>query len=264
MLIPIRDHNPTHQRPYVTYLLMAINIGVFVSYAELFAHERALMRFFSDWGMVPARISAGQGWYSLLTHQFLHGGLLHLGSNMLFLWIFGNNMEEVWGRWKFLGFYLACGVMAGLLQYWAEPDSYIPMVGASGAIAGVLGGYLLFYPRARIDLFFFLIIIFRIIPAPAWLVLGGWFALQLLGGLSTPADVGGVAYWAHAGGFVAGIALSAPLWFRRGGTAFWTRCLGQPPHPEARYRFVQSNVPSTGRNKRFHPSPWKRRNPWER
>lgn len=262
MLIPIRDHNPTLQRPYVTYLLMVVNIGIFISYAPLFAQERLLMQFFMEWGMVPARLSAGEGWSSLLTHQFLHGGWLHLGSNMLFLWIFGNNMEEVLGRWKFLIFYLLCGVAAGGAQYLAEPASFIPMVGASGAVAGVLGGYLLFYPRARIDLFLFLIILFRIIPAPAWVVLGGWFALQLLGGLSTPADVGGIAYWAHAGGFLAGVALCLPLWLRLGGTAFWARCLGHPPHAEARYPIAGTDLAELGK---YHPSPWKkRRNPWKR
>ncbi|MCC5958250.1 MAG: rhomboid family intramembrane serine protease [Rhodobacteraceae bacterium] len=259
MLIPIRDHNPSARRPYVTYALIVANIVVFIGYAGLFAQERALMHFFQNWGMLPARLGMGDGYATLLTHQFLHGDLVHLGSNLLFLWIFGNNMEDVWGHFRFLGFYLLCGVAAAGLQFAADPTSVIPMVGASGAIAGVLGGYLLFYPRARVDLFLFLIIIFRVIPAPAWVVLGGWFALQILGGVSAPAGVGGVAYWAHAGGFMAGVALSFPLWQRLGGRAFWSRCLGQPPHPEARYRFVASNVPKAGKPARFRPNPWRRR-----
>lgn len=258
MLIPIRDHNPSSKWPYVTYALIMVNVLVFLGYAGLFAQERLLIQFFGQWGMLPARISAGQGLETLVSHQFLHGDLFHLGFNMLFLFIFGNNMEDVWGHWKFLAFYLICGVAAAGAQFLADPGSTIPMVGASGAVAGVLGGYLLFYPRARVDLFLFLIIIFRIIPAPAWVVLGGWFALQVFGGLSTPSDIGGVAYWAHAGGFLAGVVLCWPLWQRLGGRAFWSRCLGQPPHPEARYRIVRSNVPKSGKTTRFRPSPWRR------
>ncbi len=258
MLIPIRDHNPSNLRPYVTYALLVANLVIFIAYTPLFADERVLMRFFLEWGMVPARLSAGDGHFTLLSHQFLHGDMLHLGSNMLFLWIFGNNMEEVWGRWKFLGFYLICGLAAAGLQYGADPLSRIPMVGASGAIAGVLGGYLLFYPRARVDMFLFLLVIFRIIPIPAWVVLGSWFVLQVLGGLSAPADAGGVAYWAHAGGFVAGVILCLPLWLLKGGTAFWRGCNGVPPHPDAEYRFVRSSIPKVTRRRRFRDSPWRR------
>lgn len=260
MLIPIRDHNPPTKQPFVTYALIVANIVVFVGYAGLFAQEFRLMDFFQSWGMLPARLRLGEGYITLITHQFLHADLLHLGSNLLFLWIFGNNMEDVWGHFRFLGFYLLCGISAAGLQFASDPDSVIPMVGASGAIAGVLGGYLLFYPRARVDLFLFLIVIFRVIPTPAWVVLGGWFTLQILGGLSVPAGGGGVAYWAHAGGFLAGIALSFPLWRRMGGRAFWSRCLGQPPHPEARYRFVASSVPKSGKPARAtRPGPWDRK-----
>ncbi len=258
MLIPIRDHNPSSKRPYVTYALMITNVVVFALYFPLFGDSHALMRFFQQWGMLPARLSSGEGFVTLISHQFLHGDLLHLGANMLFLWIFGDNMEEVWGRWKFLGFYLLCGFAAAGLQFFTEPNSTIPMVGASGAIAGVLGGYFLFYPRARVDIFFFLIIIFRIIPIPAWVVLGSWFVFQLLGGLSIPADAGGVAYWAHAGGFMAGVVLSFPLWLRMGGAEYWRRCEGHPPNAEAQYRFVKTSIPAAGRKRRFRPSPWRR------
>lgn len=258
MLIPIRDHNPSSQRPYVTYALLAANVVIFALYFPLFSDDYALMRFFQQWGMLPARLTYGEGYATLISHQFLHGDLLHLGANMLFLWIFGNNLEEVWGHWKFLIFYLVCGLAAAGLQYATEPNSVIPMVGASGAIAGVLGGYFLFYPRARVDMFLFLIIIFRVIPVPAWLVLGSWFVFQILGGLSTPADAGGVAYWAHAGGFIAGVILCVPLWLRMGGRNYWARCAGHPPHAEAQYRFVKSDIPRAGRKSRFHPSPWRK------
>ena len=128
MLIPMRDHNPSGKRPYVTYALLAANILIFISYYGLFANDTALMRFFMTWGMVPAALGAGFSFETLLTHQFLHGGILHLAFNMLFLWVYGDNMEEEWGHLRFLGFYLACGVAAGLAQYLSEPQSYIPMV----------------------------------------------------------------------------------------------------------------------------------------
>lgn len=258
MLIPIRDHNPSDKRPYVTWALLAANVVIFVLYLPLFSDDFALMRFFYDWGMLPARLSAGQGFETLISHQFLHGDLLHLGANMLFLWIFGDNMEEVWGHWKFLGFYLICGLAAAGLQYATEPHSMIPMVGASGAIAGVLGGYFLFYPRARVDMFLFLIVIFRIIPIPAWLVLGSWFVLQLLGGIGSAIEGDGVAYWAHAGGFMAGVLLCLPLWLRMGGRAYWKKCLGVPPHEEAQYRFVKTSVPVSGKKNGIRFNPWRR------
>ncbi len=256
MLIPIRDHNPSATRPYVTWALLAANALVFVLYLPLFRDDMALMRFFFDWGMLPARISTGEGLATLISHQFLHGDIFHLGANLLFLWIFGDNMEEVWGHWKFLLFYLTCGIAAAGLEYAVDPQSMIPMVGASGAIAGVLGGYFLFYPRARVDMFLFLIIIFRIIPVPAWLVLGSWFVMQILGGIGGYTEGGGVAYWAHAGGFMAGVILSLPLWLRMGGWAHWERCAGQPPHPEAQYRLVKSKVPQAGKRKHVRASPW--------
>jgi membrane associated rhomboid family serine protease len=254
MLIPIRDHNPSQKRPYVTYGLLAANILIFISYYGLFANDAALIRFYADWGMVPAAIASGDGLDTLLTHQFLHGGLLHLASNMLFLWIYGDNMEEAWGHWRFLLFYLACGILAALAQFVSEPASYIPMVGASGAIAGVLGGYLLLYPRARIDMFLFLLVYFRVIPIPAWLVLGSWFGMQVFAGLDPAASEAGVAYWAHIGGFVAGKALCLPLWHRMGGRDMWAKTHGHPPHPEASYRVGRTDVPKAGT----------RRNPWLR
>jgi membrane associated rhomboid family serine protease len=179
--------------------------------------------------------------------MFLHGGPLHLIGNMLFLWIFGDNMEEEMGHGGFLGFYLAGGIAAAALQVMADPGSSVPMVGASGAIAGVMGGYLLLFPKARVDILLFFVIIIRIIPVPAWLMLGIWFGLQLLGGYGADTRMGGVAYWAHAGGFVAGLVLTLPVWLRRGGPAFWSRTRGHPPHPEARYRAARTGVPRVPR-----------------
>jgi len=263
MLLPLRDHNPSERTPWVTRALIAVNVVVFLAYLPLFGDARALMAFFLEWGVVPRSVSSGEGLGGLVTSQFLHGGWLHLGFNMLFLWIFGDNIEEELGHLRYLGFYLVCGVVAALAQVAAEPFSTVPMVGASGAIAGVLGGYLLMFPRARVDVLFFFIILIRIVPLPAWLLLGGWFALQVLGGLSSPPGSGGVAYWAHAGGFVAGLVLAVPLWLRRGGPAYWRRTLGAPPHPEAQYRLVRSRVPRAGRRRDAPPpsgaGPWGRR-----
>ena len=125
----------------------------------------------------------------------------------------------------------------------------VPMVGASGAIAGVMGGYLLMFPKARVDVFFFFVVFFRVFPIPAWIVLGVWFAMQLGSGWATPADQGGVAYWAHAGGFAAGFAMTVPLWLRLGGPGFWSRTHGLPPHPEATYPVSVSRIPTVRRRR---------------
>ena len=252
-MFPIRDHNPSGQVPYVTFALIAANVGIFVIYQAVLPSEIALGRFFMQWGLVPARIGQGEGYLTLLSSMFLHAGWMHLAGNMLFLWVFGDNMEEEMGHTGFLLFYLASGAAAAMGQYLAEPGSVIPMVGASGAIAGVMGGYLLMFPKARVDVFFFFVVFFRVVPIPAWVVLGVWFAMQLGSGWATPADQGGVAYWAHAGGFVAGLAAALPVWLRRGGPAFWGRTHGVPPHPGAEYRLVRTRLPQVRRGGK---GPW--------
>jgi membrane associated rhomboid family serine protease len=151
------------------------------------------------------------------------------------------------GHVLYLIFYLACGVAAGLAQVATAPMSNVPMVGASGAIAGVMGGYLLLYPKAKVDIFLFLLVIFRIFPVPAWIMLMLWFAMQFIGGVGADPNAGGVAYWAHAGGFVVGLVLTLPFWLRAGATAFWSRTEGQPPHPEATYPIIESRVPRVKR-----------------
>jgi membrane associated rhomboid family serine protease len=242
-MFPIRDHNPSERTPYVTWALIAANVIIFALTWPMFSDPAALQQLYVTWGLVP-RISDPS---TFVTSMFLHGGVMHLLGNMLFLWIFGDNLEEEMGHLGFLGFYLAGGIAAAALQVAADPRSTIPMVGASGAIAGVMGGYLLLFPKARVDVLLFFVIIIRIIPVPAWIMLGVWFGLQLIGGYSANSQTGGVAYWAHAGGFIAGFLLTLPLWLRRGGTAFWTRTAGHPPHPEARYRFQRTGVPPVRR-----------------
>ena len=247
-MFPIRDHNPSGRTPYVTYLLIGINILVFLAYF-LSSSERELDFFFAEWGFIPARIMADDGYLTVLTSMFLHAGWLHLAGNMLFLWIFGDNLEDEMGPLGFLLFYLACGVAAAGLQAWADLGSRVPMVGASGAIAGVMGGYLLLFPKAKVDVLFIFIIFFRIFAISAWIVLGLWFAIQIFSGIVTPGDGGGVAHWAHAGGFIAGLMLTFPLWLRRGASGFWQANAGQPPHPATEFAAARSNVPLIPRRK---------------
>ena len=249
-MFPIRDHNPSGRTPYVTYALIAINVVVFLSYWHLFSDPRALNRFFVDWALIPGKVIYLGAYETLLTSMFLHGGLMHLAGNMLFLWIFGDNLEEEMGHLRYLLFYLASGLGAGLAHIAAGPSSAIPTVGASGAIAGVMGGYLLLFPKARVDVLVIIVFFFRIFPVPAWIMLGLWFAMQLFMGVgSTTHTGGGVAYWAHAGGFVVGALLTLPFFLKRGGTRFWDATLGQPPHPEATYDLARSRIPTVRRRK---------------
>jgi membrane associated rhomboid family serine protease len=245
-MFPIRDHNPSERTPWVTWALILANVAIFLLTFPG-ASDRALSLIFVDYGMIPARNLAGQGAETLITHMFLHASWLHLGGNMLFLWIYGDNLEDTLGHFRFLLFYLACGLAAAALQMLPDPMSLAPMVGASGAIAGLMGGYLLLFPRAKIDVFLFFIIFFRIIPVPAWIVLGIWLILQLYSSFAVSAEASGVAYFAHLGGFVAGIVLLLPLWLRRGGRRFWARTEGHPPHPEAQYKLEKSRIPRVGR-----------------
>ncbi|WP_341366572.1 rhomboid family intramembrane serine protease [Yoonia sp. BS5-3] len=240
-MLPIRDHNPSERTPYVTLTLIVVNVAIFLWGIAFVQNDQALGQLYYDYALIPLRLSHGENYPALITSIFLHGGFMHLAGNMLFLWIFGDNLEEEMGHLPFLLFYVICGVLASLVQFSAAPTSPIPTVGASGAIAGVMGGYLLLFPKARVDIFVFFIVFFRIFPIPAWLMLGLWFALQLFNGFSVDVSGGGVAYWAHAGGFVIGFIASIPLWIKRGSTAFWKRTEGHPPHPETVY--ARSNVP---------------------
>ena len=246
-MFPIRDHNPSGRTPFVTYILMAANVGVFLSYFGVMNDVRAMNGLWLTWAMIPARLNEGDGFHTLISSMFLHGGILHLAGNMLFLWIFGDNVEDKMGHFTYLLFYLACGVLAALSQFIVDPDSGIPMVGASGAIAGVMGGYLLLFPKAKVDILIIIIVIFKVLPIPAWIMLAIWFAIQFIGGVGSSTTEAGVAYWAHAGGFIAGVVLTLPLWLRLGATAFWQRTEGHPPHPAARYRRVESRIPKITR-----------------
>ncbi|HET9680903.1 MAG TPA: rhomboid family intramembrane serine protease [Candidatus Limnocylindrales bacterium] len=219
-MIPLRDRNPTRTTPVVTLGLIGACFVVFalelwISYQ---GGDPALERFFDAWGAVPAKISAaiGHGEYlsaamlGIVASLFLHGGWLHILGNMLFLWIFGNNVEDRLGRIPFLAFYLLGGIVAGLSQVWIAPDSNVPLVGASGAIAAALGVYFVLWPGARITSLVFLGFFYQLADVPALIVLGYWFVLQLLSGvtsLGAATAESGVAFFAHIGGFVVGMAV---------------------------------------------------------
>jgi membrane associated rhomboid family serine protease len=202
-MIPLRDVIPSRTTPVVTIALIAINALVFV---YQFTLGSAAEQFVYAWGLVPAFFS----WTTVVTSMFLHGGLFHFGGNMLYLWIFGDNVEDRMGHGRFISFYLLCGATAALAQTFMDPDSPIPMVGASGAIAGVMGAYFVLYPRSRIVTLLPIFIFVQLIEVPAVFFLGLWFVMQFVSGLGTMATagsgelVGGVAFWAHVAGFAAG------------------------------------------------------------
>ncbi|TNJ48048.1 rhomboid family intramembrane serine protease [Phaeobacter sp. B1627] len=259
-MFPLRDHNPSGSTPYVVYLLMAANIFGYLWYTTSFTTDQGLAAFYGAFAAVPREIMSGDAPLTLLTSMFIHGGFMHLAGNMLFLWIFGDNMEDEMGHLPFLGFYLICGVGATLAHVVSAPGSNVPLIGASGAIAGVMGGYLLMFPKARVDILIILIVFFRVIPVPAFIMLGLWLGMQFLGGIGADPALGGVAYWAHAGGFFIGLALTVPLWISRGGPSYWTRTQGYPPHPQTRYSATR--VPRVARpirpSRPRHPGPWSR------
>ena len=256
--IPFRDDTPLRREPVTTWGLIGLCAAVFLWQAGLSPRDGELVAHL--YGMVPGRLFGtahlparlhpiDPGW-TLVTSMFLHGGWLHLIGNMLYLWLFGRGVESALGPVRFLALYLASGVAAALAQAMTDPASLVPMVGASGAIAGVLGAYLLLYPRATVDVFLWIIIFVRVIRMPAPIMLGLWFLLQLVSGLAAH-DEPGVAFWAHVGGFLAGMALvtmlrpaGAQLFQTRRASPFGIRRMA--PHRGA-------SVPRSG--------PW-RRGPW--
>ena len=225
-MFPYRDDNPTLATPVVTFLLIGANVLVWVLVQGMGA-EPHLSRSVCELGLIPgeflglvpqgATVPMGnqtvcmlgdeQTWFTPLTSMFLHGGWFHLIGNMWFLWVFGNNVEDSMGHVRYLAFYLLCGIAAAAAQTFTNPSSAIPMVGASGAISGVMGAYIVLYPRVRVHMLVILAIFITRIVVPAYLMLGYWFLLQLIGGGLSGSAEGGVAFWAHAGGFIAGALL---------------------------------------------------------
>jgi membrane associated rhomboid family serine protease len=215
-MFPLRDENPSRSAPVVTRVLIGLNTLAFIYELSL---GRSLTPFVLTWAMIPARLTLAVRYgeeavtlpgLTILTSMFLHGGWLHLIGNMWYLWIFGDNVEDRLGRFRYLLFYLAAGIVAALLHYAINPTSEAPTVGASGAIAGVLGAYLAAYPRARVITLVPLFPFFRVMALPAALVLGIWFVFQAFSGalsLGFGGGGGGVAWWAHIGGFAFGIVV---------------------------------------------------------
>lgn len=228
-MIPISDDNPTVRLPVMTLALLGAMAIVWLFVQGGGFDERNLVFSICNLGLVPGELSGaapvGSGipitrgldcviddqainWFTPVISMFLHGSWAHLLGNGLFLWVFGNNIEDVMGWGRFLGFYLLCGLAAAATHVLLDPASPVPTVGASGAISGVMGAYLVLYPRVRVRMLFIFLVFFRVIPLPAWIVLLWWFGLQVLIGLPQLARTGdltgGVAVWAHIGGFVAG------------------------------------------------------------
>lgn len=205
-MLPIRDYNPPRRRALLTWGLILINFGVYFYLAQNpVMDENAIAQY----AVIPADITAGRHLGTLITSMFLHANLLHVGGNMLFLWIFGNNVEDKLGELKFLVVYFASGIAGSLLQIYITPDSTVPMLGASGAISGVLAAYVLYFPRARILTF---VVPFFIFTLPAYVFIGYWIALQALNAfLNIGAIGGGVAFFAHVGGFGTGLILALLL-----------------------------------------------------
>jgi membrane associated rhomboid family serine protease len=228
-MFPIKDENPTRTFPFVNWLLIALNVAAFVGEA-LWIRQSGETAIVSGYGLVATRLLSdplGEG-FTIFTSMFMHGGIAHLAGNLLYLYIFGDNVEDSLGHGRYLGFYLVSGLAAAAAQILTGINSPIAMVGASGAISGVLGAYIVLYPRAPILvlnsipllwLFFGLFLSF-----PAWLVIGLWFAGNLLSGVSSLGlgDVGGVAFFAHIGGFVAGLLMVRPLLKRRDQPFEWS------------------------------------------
>lgn len=234
-MVPLKDDNPVQITPYVTYGLIAVNLAVFIY--ELTLSPIELMTFFRTWAVIPEQLtetlqSSGgitiftvHEWGTLISAQFMHAGFLHLGGNMLYLWIFGNNVEEELGHIRFLLFYVICGTLATMAQWYFGMYSEAPSLGASGAIAGVMGAYIFRFPDVRILTIVPLGFIFLPLRIPAMFYLGIWFLQQAsygLASLNAPANIGmaegGIAYWAHAGGFVFGAVLGPLLGLLDGDT----------------------------------------------
>ncbi len=211
-MIPLRDVIPSRTTPYTTVTLIVLNILVFL---YQFALGEQVNDFILHYGLVPAAFS----WVAVFTSMFLHGGFLHVGGNMLYLWIFGDNVEDRVGHGRFLVFYLLCGIAAALAQAIINPDSVVPMVGASGAVAGVMGAYFVLYPHSRVVTLIPLFVYFHVMEVPAIFFLGIWFLMQFLNGVGSIATAvpgqagGGIAFWAHVAGFLAGMI--GVLVFRR-------------------------------------------------
>jgi len=276
--LPLFDDNPTARRPIISWMILAICLLVFfwqVSLEGIQGQIAALQygvvpALLFGYESLPAEIQKVPAFLSVFTSMFLHGDWLHLGSNMLYLWIFADNVEEAMGKIRFIVFYACCGLAAALMQSLIDPTSTIPMIGASGGIAGILGAYIMLHPKAAVRVLMIILIFIRVISLPAWLVLGVWIFGQFAAAPAALSTDGGVAYFAHIGGFLAGMAL-VPIFKLRNVPLFeglhteekrWSSdpiSLAELRH-EAKYRYSKlergtksGSVPAFTRRK---PGPW--------
>lgn len=260
-MIPIRDHNPTTRQPYVTIALIVVCVLIYLWQASM--GLRMGQAVVEQFGFIPALLfgtdtpstmaAALPAWSTLFSSMFLHGSFMHLAGNMLYLWIFGNNIEDVTGHGRYLIFYLLCGLAAAMAQALPDMDSTIPMIGASGAISGVLGAYLLLFPKAQVQVIipigFF---VMRTLSA-GWL-LGFWIAFQVISGLASEMAGGGVAWWAHVGGFAAGMAL-IHLFRQKTSDPMAAASIGRSPHPTPPSLPARSRIPDSRSDKPDTPKP---------
>jgi membrane associated rhomboid family serine protease len=226
-LFPLRDENPTELVPYITVAIIALNVIAWIYIEGAGFTDTVLFDSVCRLGLIPAELTGktggyrgvelapgvpclfrGRDWFTILTSMFLHGSWLHLLGNMWFLWVFGNNIEDSMGHLRYIVFYLLTGTLGSLVHIYTDPGSMVPTVGASGAISGIMGAYLILYPRVRVQTLFWIIIFIKIIAVPAWVVLIQWFVIQFLYWLmNTTGAEGGIAVWAHIGGFASGVLL---------------------------------------------------------
>ena len=229
-MIPLKDNIPSYKKPIINYSIIAINTFVFIYQYFLLPSKEEIQQFVYDYGFIPYRFLTEpfSSWYTIFTSMFLHGSFLHFFGNMWFLYIFGDNVEDRFGHIKFLLIYLLCGVSATFVQLIFSPTSTLPMIGASGAISGVLGSYFIFFPTAGVLTLVLFGIFTRIVVFPAVIFLGFWFIFQLLSGTQTFAlqivsgrEIGGVAYWAHIGGFITGLVIAKFNKKKRRNKVYW-------------------------------------------
>ena len=228
-VFPFRDHNPSKRFPFVNYSLLAINILIFVAYDDQLNYGGVL-----QYALYPIDIIYFSRLETLITSGFLHADFMHLFFNMLILYLLGDNLEDILGHFRYFLFYLICLISAGLIHIFScllFGGLTIPVIGASGAISGIAGGYLLLFPKAKIDFFIWFIIFFKVFSLSAWFVLGAWISLEIWDAYSGSFLSHNVATYAHLGGFFCGLLLILPRWIRLGGPKFWRETGGKPKNP---------------------------------
>ena len=253
---PFKDDNPTKSIPIISYIIIAICCLIYLFQASLSQSEEFIL--IKTYGATPTLLTnqTFNYWFSSISSMFLHGGVMHLGGNLLYLWIFGDNVEDEFGRFKFIIFYILCGIGAVVAQILFNTESNIPMIGASGAIAGTLGAYIVLYPKAKIYVFAWIVIFVKLLKIPAFIVIGVWIGLQVMNVFDQ--GVSGVAYSAHIGGFICGVLLT-PL-FKKKETKIFAHKADKSYISEnvnnSNNNSSLKHIPKFGRNKKTKNSFW--------